>query len=82
MFPFIPPGALYHVNGVRVLGLTSRMEFVNPCTLTPSKEVLEARDDSYPRGSVGLRVVDTHACFSDLKITSAGTSLRPGRSDG
>jgi hypothetical protein len=46
------------------------------------KEVLEARDASYPRGSVGLRVVDTHACFSDLKITSAGTSLRPGRSDG
>jgi hypothetical protein len=35
------------------------------------KEVLQARDATYPRGSVGLRVVDTHACFSDLKVGAA-----------
>lgn len=35
------------------------------------KEVLQASDSTYPRGSVGLRVVDTHACFSDLKVTAA-----------
>lgn len=35
------------------------------------KPVLEARDSSHPRGSIGLRVVDTHACFSDLKAAAA-----------
>lgn len=35
------------------------------------KPVLEARDSTNSRGSIGLRVVDTHACFSDLKVTTA-----------
>ena len=35
------------------------------------REVLQARDATYPRGSIGLRVVDTHACFSELKVTTA-----------
>jgi GH43 family beta-xylosidase len=34
------------------------------------KEVLAASDATYPRGSVGLRVVDTHAVFTDLKLTA------------
>ncbi|WP_226894657.1 family 43 glycosylhydrolase [Luteolibacter marinus] len=35
------------------------------------KTVLTAKDETYPSGSVGLRVVDTHARFSDLKILPA-----------
>lgn len=35
------------------------------------KEVLQARDADHPRGSVGLRVVDTHARFTDLKVAAA-----------
>lgn len=34
------------------------------------KEMLRASDNTYPRGSVGLRVVDTQARFTDLKVTS------------
>ncbi len=33
---------------------------------------LTASDRTYPTGTVGLRVVDTHAVFSDLEITPAG----------
>ena len=29
---------------------------------------LEVRDDRYPRGSVGLRVVGTHAVFGSLSV--------------
>lgn len=32
------------------------------------KPVLSAEDESYARGSVGLRVVDTHASFKDLEV--------------
>jgi GH43 family beta-xylosidase len=35
------------------------------------KEVLTAKDDTYPKGSVGLRVVDTHARFSGLEVKAA-----------
>ncbi len=31
--------------------------------------VLEVRDDAYPTGSVGLRVVHAHAVFRDLEVT-------------
>ncbi|QJE97261.1 family 43 glycosylhydrolase [Luteolibacter luteus] len=33
------------------------------------KKVLSAEDDTYAKGSVGLRVVDTHARFENLNIT-------------
>jgi GH43 family beta-xylosidase len=36
------------------------------------KEVLTARDESHTAGTVGLRVVDTHACFGDLKVKALG----------
>ena len=32
------------------------------------KEVMRKRDSQFSGGSVGLRVVDTHAAFSDLTI--------------
>lgn len=32
-------------------------------------EVLKASDSTYPSGSIGLRVVDTHARFSDLRVS-------------
>lgn len=32
------------------------------------KQVLSAKDDTYPSGSVGLRVVDTHVRFGNLEI--------------
>ncbi len=32
------------------------------------REVIRARDPQFTAGSVGLRVVDTHAAFSDLRI--------------
>ena len=32
------------------------------------KILIEATDTTYPAGSIGLRVVDTHAAFSDLHI--------------
>ncbi len=32
------------------------------------KEVMRKKDSQYSGGSVGLRVVDTHAAFSDLTI--------------
>jgi GH43 family beta-xylosidase len=35
------------------------------------KEVLKATDTTYKSGSIGLRVVDTHARFSDLKVSAA-----------
>jgi GH43 family beta-xylosidase len=33
--------------------------------------LLEHRDDTYPSGSIGLRVVNTHAVFRSLKITES-----------
>jgi hypothetical protein len=36
------------------------------------KEVLTARDESFTAGTVGLRVVDTHACFGELKVRALG----------
>lgn len=35
------------------------------------KTVLEAKDGTYAKGSVGLRVVDTHARFENLEVTAA-----------
>lgn len=35
------------------------------------KEVLKAKDGDYASGSIGLRVVDTHVLFSDLKVNAA-----------
>lgn len=32
--------------------------------------VITAKDDTYASGSIGLRVVDTHASFSELKVTA------------
>jgi len=31
--------------------------------------LLQARDGTFNSGSIGLRVVDAHAAFSDLQIT-------------
>ena len=36
------------------------------------KTVLTANDETYKSGSVGLRVVDTHARFTGLKVAGAG----------
>jgi hypothetical protein len=52
------------VLGIRARGNTFHLS-------VDSKEILKASDATYPRGSVGLRVVDTHACFTDLKVTKA-----------
>lgn len=35
------------------------------------KAVLTAKDDTYPKGSVGLRVVDTHVRFEGLEVKAA-----------
>ncbi|WP_367870865.1 family 43 glycosylhydrolase [Luteolibacter sp. Populi] len=35
------------------------------------KKLITAKDDSYAKGSVGLRVVDTHARFNGLEVTAA-----------
>lgn len=35
------------------------------------KEVLTAKDETYAKGSIGLRVVDTHARFANLSVTAA-----------
>jgi GH43 family beta-xylosidase len=35
------------------------------------KEVITAQDSTYRAGSIGLRVVDTHACFSGLEVKAA-----------
>ena len=35
------------------------------------KTALSAEDDTYAKGSVGLRVVDTHACFGNLDVRAA-----------
>ena len=34
-----------------------------------AKPALSFRDGTYPRGSVGVRVVNTHALFHELTIT-------------
>jgi len=52
------------VLGVRAVG----DEFT---ILLDGKEVLTARDATYKRGSIGLRVVDTHVRFTDLKLAKA-----------
>lgn len=36
--------------------------------LLDGRAILAADDASYPSGSIGLRVVDTHACFSKLEV--------------
>lgn len=36
------------------------------------ESVLETRDNTYRRGKVGLRVVNTHAVFSDFEVTAPG----------
>jgi hypothetical protein len=56
-------------NKPLVLGVRARCErFV---VSVDGKEVLAASDATYPRGSIGLRVVHTHACFTGLKVTAA-----------
>jgi hypothetical protein len=56
-------------NKTHTLGVSARGDRFQ--VSIDGKDVLEARDASYPRGSVGLRVVDTHACFSELKVSAA-----------
>ena len=37
-------------------------------------EVLRAEDGTYSSGTIGLRVVDTHAVFSDLRFEGFGVA--------
>jgi hypothetical protein len=53
-----------------LLGVTARGPEIK-VTLA-GKEVLTASDSTYTAGTVGLRVVDTHACFDELKVSAAG----------
>ena len=39
-------------------------------------EIIAAKDNTYKAGTVGFRVVDTHASFRDLDITSPSVSVR------
>jgi len=47
--------------------------------LLDDAEVLAVRDDAISSGSVGIRVVDAHAKFRDLRVSIPGAAaLRPG----
>lgn len=60
--PQVPPGEV--TLAVRAVG--------NRLTVSMNgKQVIEADDITYARGSVGLRVVDTHVRFSDFKVRPA-----------
>ena len=59
------------VDKTRTLHLGIRARGERFVISVDGREVLQARDATYPRGSIGLRVVDTHACFSELKVTTA-----------
>lgn len=51
------------VLGIKAVGSEFRITL-------DGKEVLKATDSTYKSGSIGLRVVDTHVRFSDLKARS------------
>ena len=56
----VQPGREY------LLSVTARGPEIVLCL--DGKEVMRKKDSQYSGGSVGLRVVDTHAAFSDLTI--------------
>lgn len=51
------------------LGVTAKGPLIS--VTLGDKEILSAKDETYARGSVGLRVVDTHARFEKLEVRAA-----------
>ncbi len=58
------PAAKDIALGVRAIG-TDLQIFVN------GKQILKATDSTYTNGSIGLRVIDTHVRFTNLKVDAA-----------